>query len=161
MTWKRFNLGAYNRSRAIPFDEKYIPEPNSGCWIWTAGVVSAGYGALKVNGVQEPAHRHSWILYRGPIPEGMQICHKCDTPSCVNPDHLFLGTGADNMADKTRKGRHRYPVGSQISWATLNENDVRAIRSDQRQGRVLAREYGVSPATISNIKRGKGWRHVS
>jgi hypothetical protein len=90
------------------FEEKYIPEPNSGCWIWTGWVNRAGYGYININGRHErdtEAHRAAWLLFRGPIPEGMYVCHKCDIPSCVNPDHLFLGTQTDNMRDASAKGR--------------------------------------------------------
>ncbi len=87
------------------FHSKYIPEPNSGCWLWTAAMVGYEYGGLWVNGKTDRAHRVSWKLYYGDIPNGLQVCHKCDTPLCVNPEHLFIGTHKENMHDALRKGR--------------------------------------------------------
>ena len=86
------------------------------------------------------------------------MLHTCDTPSCVNPDHLFLGTHKDNEQDKMRKGRK--PVGEKIPWHKLSEDDVRNIRDDERTQMEIAAEYGVRQCLISAIKRRKTWRHV-
>lgn len=86
-------------------------EPNTGCWLWLGSVRTDGYGTVYVrrNGrpVNYAAHRASYTLWRGPIPDGLFVCHKCDTKLCVNPDHFFLGTAADNAADMVAKGRAR------------------------------------------------------
>lgn len=87
------------------FHAKYVPEPNTGCWLWEGATIRSGYGRHNINGVQMGAHRASWIIHNGDIPDGMHVCHKCDTPPCVNPDHLFLGTHADNMRDMQAKER--------------------------------------------------------
>jgi len=79
------------------------------CWNWTASTRN-GYGAFKINGKVEGAHRVSWVLNNGEIPEGLFVCHKCDNPRCVNPEHLFLGTASDNMKDCYNKGRLIIPI---------------------------------------------------
>lgn len=95
--------------KAIPFEvrfhQKYIPEPNTGCWLWTDAPNRKGYGELVVGKKVLRAHRVSWFLHFGEIKEGLHVLHKCDTPACVNPCHLFLGTNSDNMIDKKLKGR--------------------------------------------------------
>ncbi len=85
-----------------------IPEPNSGCWLWTgatAGARNHFYGVLTLKSKMQYAHRVSWEFHRGTIPAGLFVCHKCDTPSCINPDHLFLGSPRDNVQDSITKGR--------------------------------------------------------
>lgn len=108
MTWPQ------NPKDYIPirnrFWECYTPEPNSGCWIWTEETNEYGYGRFvisntKSGSIKTQAHRHAWALTNGPIPAKMCVCHTCDTPACINPSHLFLGTHKDNMQDMGRKGR--------------------------------------------------------
>lgn len=100
-------MPASRRCEMERFEGKYIPEPNSGCWLWIGSLLPKGYGCFSTSkGNNERAHRFAWRNLKGPIPEGMFVCHKCDTPSCVNPDHLFLGTHQDNMRDRNRKNRH-------------------------------------------------------
>ena len=86
------------------FREKYIKLSKDKCWLWTA-CTFRGYGRIRDGGKFALAHRVSWEIHKGPIPEGMGVCHKCDVPGCVNPDHLFLGTQKDNMSDAREKGR--------------------------------------------------------
>lgn len=88
------------------FEANYIPEPNSGCWIWLGPINSEPRATVHYLGRQDQAARVSYALYRGAIPQGMCVCHFCDTPLCVNPDHLWLGTRSDNMRDMYAKGRH-------------------------------------------------------
>lgn len=143
----------------VRFENSYIPEPNSGCWLWTGTLNPRGYGGI---GFKEHtnliAHRVSWILHRGEIPDGLCVCHKCDNPPCVNPDHLFLGTHQDNKDDCCRKKRHRY--GEKCSRAKLTDKDVIAIRKDHRPVVILAALYHVSPETISGVRHGRNWRHL-
>jgi hypothetical protein len=94
------------------FEERYVPEPNSGCWLWTGGCNESGYGMIceaqgraGANNRPRRAHRVSYEMHLGAIPDGMMVCHKCDVPSCVNPCHLFCGTGFDNARDMAAKGR--------------------------------------------------------
>jgi len=101
--------GVSMRSTQDRFEEKVSIEPNSGCWLWTGAANAAGYGRLYVwpEGKHQKAHRISYELHVGAIPDGMFVCHRCDNPSCVNPQHLFIGTRQDNVDDMNRKGRHR------------------------------------------------------
>ena len=123
------------------------------CWIWTGGKTPYGYGNTVKNGVRQ-AHRISYTLTYGEIPDGLFICHKCDNPPCVNPDHLFLGTHADNMADSARKGRaHK-----------LHKNDVERILDILRCGvkqQPIADYFMVDRRTISKVKNNKYWRTSS
>ena len=138
------------------------PEPNSGCWLWNRYTTRLGYGQCWNDGGSKLIHRIAYELFIGPIPVGMDVCHKCDVPSCVNPDHLFIGTHADNMADKKSKGRVRVPcpLGSNHPNSKLTEADVIAIRSDPRMGTVIAAEYGVTKSLISYVRNRRGWKHV-
>lgn len=149
------------------FEESYIPEPNSGCWLWLGCERgSNGYGSLKVNGKSVVAHRYSWEIHHGPIPSKIFVCHKCDNPACVNPKHLFLGSPSDNINDMVRKGRmnctgpKNAKRGEQNWNHRLTSEQVIAIRNDLRPQRVIAQEYGVTQAMISSIVRRKSWRHL-
>ncbi len=145
--------------------EKYsIPEPNSGCLLWTGAVDHSGHGVASYgeNGRKytTSAHRMAYTAHRGPIPEGMCVCHKCDVPSCVNPDHLWIGTNDENMADMVRKGRSPRTLGEAHPLAKLTDDAVRDIRSMTSTGVALARKYNVSTASVSFIRSRKTWTHV-
>lgn len=152
-----------------------------GCWIWT-GAKTGNYGFFLVNSRAEKnrcvgAHRFSWMLAHGDIPEGMLVCHHCDVRACVNPAHLFLGTYADNYHDAAQKGRassgprHGWktspermrpppPRWKQRSRAKLSEDQVRSIRQDGRQQTIIAQNYNVSRSTISAVKNRQNWRDL-
>lgn len=99
-----------------------------GCHYWTGAVNGPGYGSIKVNRKSEPAHRISYILYRGEIPSGLFVCHKCDNPGCVNPHHLFLGTRQDNMDDMIKKNRKADCRGTKNGSSKLTDAQVREIK---------------------------------
>lgn len=135
---------------------RYEADPNSGCWLWT-GSLTKGYGKLGVGGKVLYAHRVFNEMSHGPIPDGVKICHRCDTPACVNPAHTFRGSQKDNLADAVSKGRHR--AGR---WCgRLTEDQVRQIRSDHRKNSVIAAAYKVSRPTVSLIKRRRIWKWVT
>ena len=147
------------------FNEKWLPHPRTGCWIWTGSLGSTGYGAFGAQGKTRKAHRVSWEIHNGEIPKhdsshGMCVCHKCDNPRCVNPSHLFLGTNTDNVRDMVRKGRHVPPIGEFGGASKLTEADVRAIRNDARTTRKIAEDYPVSKSQIHSIKSGNSWKHI-
>jgi hypothetical protein len=156
----------------IDFDDRFwskcCPEALSGCWLWHASVDRDGYGTFYHETRTIGAHRHAWALSNGPVPAGMFVRHKCDVPACVNPDHLELGTHAQNMRDMTERGRQargevlaKLKRGELAPHAKLTAAQVSEIRSTYAQGDVtraeLARRYGVSQVQIGNVVRGKCW----
>lgn len=132
------------------------------CWLWTRAKNTQGYGILQVDGSALRAHRVAWELRNGPIPGGLRVCHHCDVRLCVRPDHLFLGTDADNAADRDAKGRCRAVgvFGEKNGIAKLTDGDVLEIRAAPRGGRRVAAAYGVSKTTVTAIRAGKYWKHL-
>jgi hypothetical protein len=133
------------------------------CWLWQRHVNNKGYGCLSYNygDGHRPirpiyAHRLSWMLSKGPIPPHLNVLHRCDVPGCVNPDHLFLGTQADNMHDCFKKTRHRLSISNQ----KVTPDQVRSIRNDDRPTSVIAAEYGIGRRTVISIRARITWRHI-
>ena len=145
---------------------KHVALDESGCLIWTGAIQSNGYGAFALcgRGTRITAHRASWIIHFGYIPDGMNVCHRCDVRNCVNPDHLFLGTQSDNLKDAFAKGRMKVPKpdnrGERCGSSKLTPKDAMAIRSDNRLNRIVAKDYGVTEYSVSAIKRRKHWGHI-
>lgn len=137
-------------------------DPDTGCWVWAMSLGGAGYGQFSLAGVRGLyAHREMYRSQVGPIPPGMHVCHSCDNPRCVNPDHLWLGTPADNMRDKKEKGRAAR--GERIHTSKLTESQVRVIRASASIGATraeLARVYQVDPSLVSRIASGRSWPHI-
>ncbi len=135
-------------------------EPTAtGCRLWLRGKNVKGYGVFGCP--TKSAHRTIWSSVHGPIPSGMLICHSCDTPSCCEITHLFLGTPADNMIDCATKGRR--PKGDQHWKQILKAEDIPQIRQDTANGisqGALARRYGVHQSTICNVVKRKTWNHI-
>jgi hypothetical protein len=140
------------------FEAKFTPEPNSGCWLWTAAANNCGYGVIKIDGDLRLAHRVSLELYGKPIPDGFRVCHKCDVPSCVNPDHLFSGTQSENIKDMVKKGRANRSHGETHALSKLKQSQVDSIRSSDLSRSKLAEIYGVSGNTIRHIQINHTWK---
>lgn len=138
------------------FDDKWTPEPNCGCWLWTACGDKDGYGLIQCGGRPVRAHRLSYELHKGPVPRNALVLHKCDVPACVNPDHLYLGDNSDNQIDAARRGRN--------ASQKLTVSDVVVLRRRWQAGGVtqaaLCAEYGLSTGQMSLMLRGRKWAHV-
>lgn len=152
------------------------PTLGTACWVWTKGKTAFGYGQFMIARRATAAHRLAWELTHGAVPPARCVLHRCDNPPCCNPDHLFLGTRADNNADMVAKGRHRSVTGrftgtrgtqrlcgTQNPHARLTDDGVREIRALRAQGariREIAARYGVAEITVHKILSGERWRHV-
>lgn len=166
---KRFcSRACSSKSRSVDPIERFwvYVDKTPTCWLWT-GSVAGRYGIFRpvASETMVRAHRYSWEISNGPIPDGLGALHNCpggDNPLCVNPAHLFLGTQLDNMSDCSRKGR--MPRGEQRSSAKLTVEDVRRIRNAVRSGQSmqsLAREFGVSGPTVQSIVHRRKWAWVA
>lgn len=142
-----------------------ITETASGCWIWNGCLNGGGYGLIRIGGRAgrtEKAHRASYVAFVGRIEGGLHVLHKCDVRRCINPDHLFLGTNAENMVDRDAKGRGVIPrlSGERCPWAKLDASSVKEIRrllDDGATQSSLSARFGVSQALISMICSGERW----
>lgn len=155
----RFEPSPLSKDRLLTGVKK---NQKTGCWLWQRSCNNYGYGYLHSNKKRHAAHRVAYELYKGPIPPKMLVCHTCDTPNCINPDHLFLGTPAENQKDM--KLKKRSTIGEANPMAKLTEDDVIAIRRACTefglQQKDVAIVWGVSKASINNIMRGLVWSHV-
>lgn len=133
-----------------------------GCWLWT-GCTASGYGMIKVCGKGQGVHRISYKLHKGPIPDGLLVCHTCDVRNCVNPEHLFIGTPQENTQDMVNKHRQNTPRGESSGGAKLTESDVKEIRRLRENGhslKSLAKQFGVTHPNIHYICTKHTWAHV-
>lgn len=159
------NERQYNRIR-----NRTKIDPVTGCWIWQGHIGGNGYGDVRVGSrcdgsrKSAKAHRAIWQALHGPIPKGLVIMHKCDVRLCCNPDHLAMGTQSENLIDALTKGRRVSPRGEEQGRAKLTDESVREIRTRYKPKvctfEALAREYGVTPATIARVYHRRGWTHV-
>jgi len=146
------------------FEEKYVPDPNSGCWIWDSATMTNSIGneypLMWLNGGNVYAHRFSYEYFKKEKLDEKSACHKCDNTLCVNPNHLFAGTPKENSEDMVNKGRSCY--GEKNPSASLSESDVKDIRfkyfNNRGTHRSLAKEYGVGKTTIGRIIRYENWK---
>jgi hypothetical protein len=130
----------------------------SGCWEWRDRLTHRGYGRFWLERRSTHAHRAAWVLFKGPIPNEMHVLHECDNRKCVNPSHLFLGTNADNHADKAAKGRAAR--GSANGASKLTADQVSNIKRARGSNVAVARLFGVHHSTIARIRTGAGWSHI-
>lgn len=141
------------------FNRLYTKAP-PGCWQWNRGPRAAnGYGGMQFQGRYQLAHRWSWEIFHGSIPDGAEVCHHCDNPRCVNPEHLFLGSHSENMKDMVAKKRNDGPKGESHHRAKLTRKQVDNILARPNETPAeLASEFGVSVESIRLIRRRKTWK---
>ena len=153
----------------------HVARTASGCWEWQRCRVESGYGKVNIDKVLYRVHRVSYVLFCGPIPDGLYVCHRCDNPPCCNPTHLFLGTNSENMRDCVGKGRFEKggrccpPLnrswGEKCSLSKLTAEQVKSIRAEYIPYvvtyKMLARKYGVHPETILNVVTRKKWAQLA
>lgn len=136
-------------------------DKTEGCWMWTGATSPLGYGNISIGGHSVAAHRLSWVITHGEIPKGMCVCHRCDTPACVNPDHLFLGTHLENMRDASIKDRFKaIPRGEANHASKLTRADVlemRHLRSLGLDYTAIGRQFGVGKNTCRRACVGESW----
>ena len=130
------------------------------CWDWEGSLRGKGYGGFRQNNKMYIASRVSYELYKNPIPEGLLVCHTCNNPKCVNPNHLYLGTYQENTQQAVKEGRQYIPKGVENGSAKLTEEQIFLIREDPRSQRTIAKEYGISQLHVSRIKRKISWSHI-
>ncbi len=184
---KRSSMALYCSSACVsyaqmrPVEERFwghVEKTEGGCWLWTGIILESGYGQFWGNGKKHRAHRFSWELANGPIPDDLIVCHSCDVRACVNPEHLWLGTTLDNQRDCVAKGRKRtgdehwarvHPEwvkrgashsGTKVSPVMANE--IRQRYATERIGMArLGAQYGVNASTVLDIVHGRHWTQVT
>jgi hypothetical protein len=158
------NHFGYGLSDEVRFNQRIRKQPNGQCWNWIAGADREGYGFFhaEAGGVKyKRAHRFSYAFYKGGDLTGMSVCHTCDNPQCVNPEHLFLGDAKKNALDRVLKGRNRIPMGEDSPHAILTEKQVRKILLDPRPFLQIASDYNITAQTISDLKNRRSWKSLS
>lgn len=150
-----------NTNRFLANIDKVSAAP---CWLWAGAVSKRGYGIFRANFHGQNfwrAHRFSWAFHNDrAIPQGLVVCHSCDNPRCVNPDHLRADTQASNNAEAIVRGRWKPNVGTQNGRAIVSPRQVQEIRTSADSQMVLAKRYGIAQGQVSRIIRGENWTHI-
>jgi hypothetical protein len=143
-----------------PYTERFWSKVNktANCWVWTCRIDHKGYGRFAIDGVYHRAHRVAWELTNGTIYDGLHVCHECDNPRCVRPDHLFLGTRSDNMQDALKKGR--FITGEDHAHSKLTAEQVKMIRASTERTSVLARRFQVSYMAAKFARARITWKQI-
>lgn len=152
-------------ARRVPLGDRVwsrVVKTGAGCWEWAGNRSALGYGIVTVqHSTRLRAHRVAWELANGPIPDGVAVCHRCDNPPCINPDHLFLGTHADNMRDMV--GKARQPHGARNARAKLTADQVAELRAARARGEPLASlasRFGLTKSGACHVAKGRAWKHA-
>lgn len=157
----RHLCGSRNKTPAERFETYLMPVPEAGCFIWLGDESHNGYGRFQINNRRIPAHRYAWLCQKGEIPDGLMVCHKCDTPQCCNVEHLFLGTCKQNKADSVSKGRHSHGKIASVSRAEkLNSVLAKQIFIARGTHQCVADQFGISRAMVTKIKAKKAWAWI-
>jgi hypothetical protein len=152
-----------NQVTALPMPDRFWAKTErvGECLLWRGAVNRNGYGSFMLDGTSQTASRVAYELANGLVPDGLFVLHKCDNPLCVEPGHLYAGTHAMNMKDKTERGRARGAIGVRNTKAKLSDSQAAAIRESCAPTRELALKFDVSYSTIQRIRSRKLWRHVA
>lgn len=161
-----FNNGlGFSKEKWRPLQERFLERVSKteNCWIWN-GSVSKGYGRMKVDNKVYSAHRLSFKLFKGKIPKNRIICHTCDNPKCVNPEHLYAGTPQTNSDDKFYRGRQRYNPpclkGEDNGFSKLDTKTIHKIRNEKGAPKDIAEKFGLSLSHVRRIISRESWGHV-
>lgn len=145
------------------FDSSYSIDDKTGCWIWKRSKNSRGYGQINVHGIHWLAHRWSYKRFVGEIRKGLLVCHHCDNPACVNPDHLFIGTEKDNAIDMVSKGRKNSAIGSRLPQTKYNELIIAKARKMWEDGHTqveISKSLGIAYPSVSSIINKRCWKWI-
>ena len=133
--------------------ENYVPEPNTGCWLWLRGINSDGYPLVRIDGQSYRVARLVYEIFKGPIPPNIYVCHQCDVRLCINPDHLFLGPAKENYDDMVVKGRKAKFDYAFARLAPKDVADIRQLREEGQRVAAIAKQYNISQSYVSMITR--------
>lgn len=160
---RELKLQYHGLSESDRFMQRVMKNDITKCWNWTGSRMKNWHGNWRnSDGNNELVHRASWRIFVGELPNGMCVCHKCDNPLCVNPDHLFLGTQSENAHDMWNKGRARPGIskGEKHGMSKLTAEIVKDIRNSNLTGIELAKKYGITATTVCDVKKRRTWDHI-